>query len=91
MSGLNLLPWREEARKRTKRSFILSAVLCLIMGVLAVLAWQAWLDHKIDYQNQRNVRFKQEIKQLELSIKEIKNLEETRHALNERIAIIDQL
>lgn len=91
MSRLNLLPWREEARASTKRTFIFSAIGALLMGAAAVAGWHTWMEQSIEHQEARNKYLNEEILVLEKDIQDIKSLEETRKALSDRIGIIDRL
>ena len=91
MSSLNLLPWREESRARTKQRFMLSALAAVALGALALSGWYFWIDQNIENQHARNNILQKEIALLDKDINEIKELEETRKALNDRISIIDRL
>jgi type IV pilus assembly protein PilN len=91
MAGLNLLPWRDEAREKSRKKFMMIVVASLAFGVLGVFAWYSWMQSSITYQESRNERLKMETKQLDQTIVEIKKLDATRKALLDRIEIIDKL
>jgi len=91
MAGLNLLPWREEAREESRKQFIMMAISSVALGVLTVFSGYSWMQGNISYQEDRNTRLKTEIKNLEKTIAEIKSLDATRKALLDRIDIIDTL
>lgn len=91
MSKLNLLPWREEQRSKTKKMFMLSALGAVALGALCIAGWYFWIDNNIQLQKERVAYLKQEIRVLDRDIKEIKELEVTRKALSDRIGIIDRL
>jgi type IV pilus assembly protein PilN len=91
MAGLNLLPWREEAREESKKQFIMLAISSVAFGVLTVFGGYTWMQGSISYQESRNERLKSEIQTLEKTIAEIKKLDATRKALLDRIEIIDTL
>ncbi len=91
MAGLNLLPWREEAREESRKQFMMVAISAVAFGVLTVLSGYSWMEGNISYQEQRNKRLTTEIKSLEKTIAEIKILDATRKALLDRIEIIDTL
>ncbi len=91
MAGLNLLPWREEAREESRKQFIMLAITAVGLGVLTVFGGYSWMQGNISYQEQRNARLSAEIKALEKTIAEIKKLDGTRKALLDRIEIIDTL
>jgi type IV pilus assembly protein PilN len=91
MAGLNLLPWRDEAREKSRKKFMMIVVASLALGVLGVFAWYSWMQGSIVYQESRNERLKTETKKLDRTIVEIKKLDATRKALLDRIEIIDKL
>jgi len=91
MAGLNLLPWRDEAREKSRKKFMMTVVASLALGVLGVFAWYSWMQNSISYQESRNERLKMETKKLDRTIVEIKKLDATRKALLDRIEIIDKL
>ncbi len=91
MAGLNLLPWRDEAREKSRKKFMMIVVASLAFGVLGVFAWYSWMQSSIAYQESRNERLKMETKKLDRTIVEIKKLDATRKALLDRIEIIDKL
>lgn len=91
MSGLNLLPWREEAREESRKQFMMLAISSVAFGVLTVFGVYSWMQGNIGYQESRNQRIKTEIKGLDKKIAEIKKLDATRKALLDRIEIIDTL
>ncbi len=91
MAGLNLLPWREEAREESRKQFMMIAISATAIGVLTVFSGYTWMQGNISYQEQRNARFTSEIKLLDKRIAEIKSLDATRKALLDRIDIIDTL
>lgn len=91
MAGLNLLPWREEAREESRKKFIMIAISSLAFGVLTVFGGYTWMQGNISYQESRNTRFKSEINSLDMTITKIKKLDATRKALLDRIEIIDTL
>lgn len=91
MSDLNLLPWREEAREKSRKQFMMAVVASLAFGVLGVFAWYSWMQSSIAYQESRNARLTTETQKLDRIIVEIKKLDATRKALLDRIEIIDKL
>jgi type IV pilus assembly protein PilN len=91
MAGLNLLPWREEARKKSQQTFVMIIVSTVAVGALGVFGAYSYYDGEINYQNERNDYIKAEVRQLEKSIREIKKLDATKKALMERITVIESL
>jgi type IV pilus assembly protein PilN len=91
MSGLNLLPWREEARKKSQQHFITMVAVSVAVGTIGVFGAYSYYEGEINYQNERNAYIKAETKRLEKTIIEIKKLDATKKALMERIAVIESL
>ncbi len=91
MAGLNLLPWREEARKKSQQQFVVMVAAAVAFGVMNVFAVYTYYDGEINYQNERNAYIKAETKRLDKDIAEIKKLDATKKALMERIAVIERL
>lgn len=91
MSGLNLLSWRDEARKKSQQHFVMMAGGAVVFGALSVFGVYTYFDGEISTQNARNQYIKTEMTHLEKDIKEIKKLDATRKALMDRIAVIERL
>jgi type IV pilus assembly protein PilN len=91
MPRINLLPWREEERKRRQREFGVAIVGAVVAGAAVVILTIFAYGHMIDGQKQRNDRLKTEIAELEKSIEEIDGLERQKERLLARMEIIDQL
>jgi len=91
MPRINLLPWREQERKRRQTNFGVAAVVAVALGGLVTFGVSAYLQHRIDYQNERNARLEQEIARLDALIKEIAELEDQKDRLLARMEIIDEL
>ncbi len=91
MAGINLLPWREEARKKSQQQFVMSVVAAVTFGVMVVGAGYTYMEGRISYQQQRNTYIQNEIKRLDVALKEIKTLDANRKALLDRIAVIERL
>ncbi len=91
MTNINLLPWREELRRRRSRHLIAATVGVWILGGLLVFgAWQ-FMEMKKDHQNARNAFLRAEIAALEDEIREIEMLRERRDRLIARMEIIQGL
>ena len=91
MAHVNLLPWRAERRKQREREFYLQLVTAFVVGVGVLLLWMFWMNQRIDNQNERNTYLQNEIKQLDVRIAKIKDLEKVREHLLARKQIIEQL
>jgi type IV pilus assembly protein PilN len=91
MARINLLPWREELRKKRQREFGV-----MIAGALAITLLLGFYVHlhisgMIDHQKARNGFLKKEISKMDKKIREIKDLEKTKAKLLARINIIQEL
>ncbi len=91
MAGLNLLPWREEARKKSQQNFVMMVAAAVAFGAFNVFGVYTYYNGEIDYQNERNTYIKAETKRLEKDIAKIKKLDATKKALMERIVVIERL
>jgi type IV pilus assembly protein PilN len=91
MARINLLPWREEARKERQRQFIYSLVGTMVLGAILVLIVGLFFDREISTQQARNQQIKTEISRLQKRIDRIAELEKTRDRLLSRKQIIEQL
>ncbi|HET6725493.1 MAG TPA: PilN domain-containing protein [Gammaproteobacteria bacterium] len=91
MPRINLLPWREERRKRRQKQFNTSSIGVAILAALVVGYWHHTMSANIDYQNQRNRYLQTQISSVDKRIKDIKDLKETRKELLARMRIIEQL
>ena len=91
MAHVNLLPWRAERRKQREREFYMQLGAAFVIAVLVVLLWIFWMNQRIDNQNDRNSYLQTEIKQLDVRIAKIKDLEKVREHLLARKQIIEQL
>lgn len=91
MPRINLLPWREELRKRRQRDFGIAAAVAVVLGLAAVFAciqiWSGMTSH----QNQRNQLLRAEIAILDEQIAEIRSLESQKQRLLARMEIIEEL
>ncbi len=91
MPNINLLPWREERRKTLKQEFFALLGVVSLGALLCVgLAWLL-MNLSIDNQRDRNVFLQKHIADLELQVKEIKELKARRAELLERMKIIQNL
>jgi type IV pilus assembly protein PilN len=91
MLRINLLPWREEARRERQRQFLYSLVGTLVLGAVLVLVVGLFFDQKISIQEARNQKIQTEINRLQQRIDRIAELERTRNRLLSRKQIIEQL
>jgi type IV pilus assembly protein PilN len=91
MARINLLPWREEQRKERQRQFLSSLLLTAILGVVLVFFTGFIFDQKTSHQQARNELVQKEIRDLEVRIKKIEELERTRARLISRKQVIERL
>jgi type IV pilus assembly protein PilN len=88
---INLLPHREERRKRGRQHFAVLAGLTAALGAAVVGAGYLYVAGQIDTQDQRNAFLKTEIAKLDKEIAEIKKLKDEIAALLARKQIIETL
>ncbi len=91
MARINLLPWREEARRYRQRQFMYSLLGTLVLGAILVLIIGLFYDQRISIQETRNGKLQSEINRLQQRINRINELEKTRDRLLSRKAIIEEL
>jgi len=91
MPRINLLPWREEERKKRQRDFMIAMAGSFVAAVVVLGATIFAFAQMIDYQQSRNQRLEAEIVELERSITEIDGLERQKERLLARMEIIEQL
>jgi type IV pilus assembly protein PilN len=91
MARINLLPWREEARRERQRQFLYSLMGTLVLGAILVLIVGLFFDQRISVQEARNQRIQVEINRLQRRIDRIAELERTRNRLLSRKQIIEEL
>jgi type IV pilus assembly protein PilN len=91
MAHINLLPWREERRKEKEKNFYIALGASFLFGAIVFYLVFVYVDKLIDEQNQRNKFLEQQIKIVEMQIKEIKDLEKQRDSLLARMQVIQEL
>jgi type IV pilus assembly protein PilN len=91
MPRINLLPWREEERKKRQRDFGVAAAGAVVAAIAVVVGTIFFYSQMIDNQAARNLRLTNEITELEKSITEIDGLERQKERLLARMEIIEQL
>jgi type IV pilus assembly protein PilN len=91
MARINLLPWREAQRKRRQRDFAVAGAVALGLTALAAFLVHLQIEAWIAGQQSRNQFLTEQIRELDLQIKEIQKLEETKAGLLARMRIIQQL
>jgi type IV pilus assembly protein PilN len=91
MPRINLLPWREQERKKRQRDFMISMAASFIAAIVVLAGTFLAYVQMIDYQQSRNTRLESEIVELERSISEIDGLERQKERLLARMEIIERL
>ena len=91
MPQINLLPWRDELRKRREKEFIVTAVIAALLMGGVVLGVHLYNESRIAYQEQRNQFLETEIASLDKKIKEIEELQRERDRLIARTQVIQSL
>jgi type IV pilus assembly protein PilN len=91
MAKINLLPWREERRAELQKEFL--AVLGVVAVVAAgiVFAANTYMTGVIESQQQRNAYLQKNIAELNKQVKEIKELENKKQELLDRMTVIQEL
>ncbi len=88
---INLLPHREEKRKRRKAAFFVGLGLAAAAGLLVVGLWYLVLQQMTVSQQERNQFLTTKIKELEIQIKDIANLRSEIEALKARQKAVEDL
>lgn len=91
MAHINLLPWRENLRKKRQKDFGMSVVLALILTGAACGGVHFFIEDMISYQEERNSYLGQEIAIVDKKIREIKDLEKQKAQLIARMNVIQSL
>lgn len=91
MARINLLPWREELRKKKQQDFLAAVGLGLLVTGVIFGAVYMYIEGMKDYQNRRNKILKDEIAILDKKIEEIKEIEEKKNKLLTKIDVIQKL
>lgn len=88
---INLLPHREERRKRARRHFAILAGAAAAIGLVVVGLMHVYYSNQIDTQVERNQFLKNELVKLDKDISEIRALREQIQALLARKQVIETL
>lgn len=91
MAKINLLPWREEQRKERQREFFLLLIFSAVAAIALVFVALTYLGGTLSMQNERNEYLQAQIKDMDVQIQEIAELEKTREALLARKQVIEDL
>lgn len=91
MTRINLLPWREEARKRRRVELGIAAGIAAALTLAGALVVHLRIDTQIDAQLARNRLIESEIARLDIQLGEIQELDKVKSDLVARMEIIQQL
>lgn len=91
MSHINLLPWREHQREKQKQRYIVLLALVALSSLGVMQGIGMFIEQLITNQNQRNQYMQRQIAVLDIKIANIKDIRESKQALEQRIALIEQL
>jgi len=91
MIRINLLPHREERRKRARQHFFVVSGGTAVIGALIVVVMHGFYAARIETQSDRNRFLKSEIVKLDKDIAEIKKLRDEIQALLARKQVIETL
>ncbi len=91
MSTINLLPWREWRRQQRRQQFLKSLGMVAVLAALSILMWDLLVNHLIDRQQDRNDYLRKHIALLDQEVSEIRELQQRRNQLIERMEIIQTL
>lgn len=91
MANINLLPWRERLREERKKTFFIT--LGIAFGVAAAILGVGilYINGEIANQRARNQYISDQIAVLDTKIAEIRNLQDQKRALTERMTVIQDL
>lgn len=91
MAHINLLPWRETQRQREKQQYF--GVLFVTAVFVGLIFWfvGAAIDQQISNQQVRNDYLQKEINVLDAQIQKIKTIRDAKAAIEQRMALIEQL
>lgn len=91
MARINLLPWREAARKERKQRFLVLWCLTVLAAGVLVFMGDLYFSSGIDHQHNRNKYLQSKISKLDGRISEIKDLKTKKEQLLERMEVIQNL
>lgn len=91
MPSINLLPWRQDLRKRRQREFAIGTVAALALALVVALLGRFTVDSMISAQQRKNDLLRTEIAALDRQIEEIQTLEEQKRQMLARMEIIERL
>jgi type IV pilus assembly protein PilN len=91
MAKINLLPWRDELRKKKKQDFISSLAAAGLVALAIIVGVHVTIEQMIAHQELRNKMLMDEIALFDQKIVKIKAIEEKKSKLLNKIDVIQQL
>lgn len=91
MATINLLPWREEAKRQRQVQFNVMAGGTFVVAALIVILITTVIDNAIEVQHKKNQYVKTEIAIVDQKIKQIKELRKAKDDLKKRMDLIERL
>lgn len=91
MIRINLLPHREEKRKRRQQQFAVLAGVSFLIGALVAAAVWLFLDQQVTQQQQNVAYMKSEIDKLDKQIEEIRKIREETASLLAKKQVVEAL
>ncbi len=91
MARINLLPWREELRKKKQQDFVAGIGAAILCTALVLFLVYLYIEGLKEHQTYRNQLIKDEIAVLDKKISEIKDIEDKKNKLLTKIEVIQKL
>lgn len=91
MAKINLLPWRDELRKKQQQDFVAGIGAAIVVTVLILILVYMYIEGMKEHQGFRNQMLKNEIAELDKKIAEIKDIEDKKSKLLTKIDVIQKL
>jgi len=91
MAHINLLPWREGRRAEHKKNYLTLLTVLALSAIGLMLTAGNVLEKMTDNQNYRNNFVEQQTALLDQQIEQIKNIKKDKEAIEQRMALIEQL
>jgi len=91
MTQINLLPWREELRKKRQEEFFISMVIVAIVAIAMMFAIQMYLDGLIAEEQDKKRIVGQKVAELNLITAKIKDIQDQNSTLQSKRNAIQKL
>ena len=91
MAHINLLPWREGRRAEHKKNYLTLLTVLALSAIGLMFVAGSVLEKMTDNQNYRNSFIEQQTSLLDQQIEKIKNIKKDKEAIEQRMALIEQL